>query len=483
MLQATDLHAYQVECTWHVLNHPHAMVWLGMGLGKTPVTLTAIAERMRAGTVKKTLVVGPLRVVTSVWKQEAAKWEHTRHLSFSLMHGSAKVREARLFARADIYLVNYENLSWLVRMLKHHRIEDYFDMVVWDEVSRMKNSTSLRLNGGFRDRKDKRGEVHRIKVDGWRDMIPHVPFTVGLTGTPASNGLIDLHGQYLVVDGGDRLGTHVTHYRDNYFRQGYNGWGYEPTLGGEALIHQQISDITIKMDSKDYLDLPPVSITDITVDLPNKARAAYDEMEATLFTQLDSGDDLEVFSAAAVSNKLLQISNGSPYLEPGEPAFAPIHDAKLEALDEVLEEAAGSPVLCSYSYRADAERIMAKFKRYKPVNLTAATAAQTPGILEKWKAGEIRLLIGHPASMGHGIDGLQAAGHIVVWFGLNWSLELYDQMNGRINRQGQGSPVQIIRIMARDTLDRAVSDALAGKETTESALKAAIAAYRGRDFM
>ena len=486
MLEPSDLHPYQQRCVKHQLEHQHSMLWLSMGLGKTAVTLTTIVERMRRGSVKRTLIVGPLRVVQSVWRAEARKWSHTRHLTFSLIAGSASKREVALFQNADVFLINYENLNWFCTQMGHHYITGKmpwpFQMVVFDEVSRMKNSTSLRVAGGVRDRKDKHGVHHSVRVPGWRSMLPYFPYTTGLTGTPASNGYLDLHGQYLVIDGGKRLGTRITHYRANYFHQSYDGWGYDPTPEGVKMIQTQIADITVEMSAEDYLTMPPVTTVDIHVDLPAKARKAYGEMESVLFTELDSGQDLEVFSAAAVSNKLLQISNGGPYLEPGEPAFAPLHDAKLEALEDVLEEAAGQPVLCSYSYRADAERIMKKFRRYHPVNLTAAPASHTSGIIERWQAGNIRLLIGHPASMGHGIDGLQTSGSIVVWFGLNWSLELYEQMNGRIYRQGQTKPVQIIRILARDTLDEAVSDALASKDSDQSGLRAAINRYRVKDL-
>jgi len=448
----------------------------------TAITLTTIVDRMRAGQVQKTLIFGPLRVIQSVWAKEARKWEHTKHLRFSIVHGTKVKRAQALFAIADVYLVNYEAMNWLTETLEHYYLSQGkplpFQMVVYDEISKLKNSTTLRVKGGTRDRKDRYGTTHKIKVPGWRNMIPHFRYRVGLTGTPASNGYIDLHGQYLVIDNGTRLGEYVTRFRDNYFQSDFMGWSYSPTPLGKQAIEQKISDITVKMDSKEYLDLPDVTITDLMVDMPLKARKAYEEVEREMFTRLDNGDELEVFSRSSVSNKCLQIANGSPYLEPGQPEYTVTHDAKLDALEDVMEEASGSPVLCSYSFRADADRIMKKFRKLKPVNLTAESSRKTESIIEKWNRGELKLMIGHCASMSHGIDGLQDSGHTVVWFGLNYSLELYDQMNARIDRQGQRSPVSIIRILCNDTVDVAVADALSRKTDDQEGLKNALQRYR-----
>lgn len=458
------------------------MLWLGMGLGKTPITLTTIVDRMRAGQVKKTLIYGPLRVIQAVWARESRKWSHTKHLRFSVIHGTKEKRARALFADADIYLINYENMNWLAEQLDHYYLsqgkELPFQMVVYDEVSKLKNSTTLRMKGGKRDRKDRRGETYEIKVTGWRKLISHFKYRTGLTGTPASNGYLDLHGQFLAVDGGQRLGEFVTHYKDSYFMSDYNGWSYTPTELGKQWIEHHISDITIKMDARDYLDLPDCKVTNMMVDLPASARKAYREMEKKMFTQLDSGSEVEVFSRSSVSNKTLQFCNGSPYLNSNSPEFEALHDAKLDALEEVLEEAGGSPVLCSYTFKADAARIMKRFKKYKPVNLTATSSKDTEKVIEKWNRGEIKLLIGHPASMGHGIDGLQIAGHILVWFGLNWSLELYLQMCGRLDRLGQLFTVLIIRILCNDTIDLAVADALERKDDSQEGLKRALQRYR-----
>ena len=429
----------------------------------TPITLTTIVDRMNAGQVKKTLIFGPLRVIQAVWAREARKWEHTKHLRFSVLHGPMDVRNRALFADADIYLCNYEGMNWLAQQLDHYYLSVGkpipFDMVVYDEVSKLKNSGTARMKGGFRDREDKHGEPYRIKLVGWRKIIPHFKYRTGLTGTPASNGYLDLFGQYLAVDGGQRLGEYVTGFKNNYFMTSYNGFGVEVTEVGKQYIETKIGDITKKMDAIDYLDMPKVTVKNIMVDIPPNARKAYTEMEKEMFTKLDEGTEVEVFSKAAVSNKLLQFCNGTPYH--GETKqFSAVHDAKLDALESILEEAAGSPVLCSYSFKSDADRIMKKFKKYKPVNMTATKSSDTEKVVNDWNDGKIKLMIGHPASMGHGIDGLQQNGHILVWFGVNWSLELYEQMNGRLNRNGQKHPVSIIRVLCNDTVDLAVCDAI-----------------------
>lgn len=479
---AADLYDYQKQCIMHQITHDYSMLWVGMGLGKTAITLTTIVDRMRSGTVKKTLIFGPLRVIQSVWARESRKWEHTKHLRFSVIHGNKQKRARALFADADIYLINYENMNWLAQELDHYYLsqgkELPFQFVIYDEITKLKNSTALRIAGGTRDRKDGRGETYKVKVTGWRKFINLFPYRTGLTGSPASNGYLDLHGQYLVIDGGERLGEYVTHYKDSYFAQDYNGWTFTPTEIGKQWIEHKISDITIKMNSRDYLDLPDVRVTNMMVDLPEKVRKSYKEIEKQMFTQLDNGTEIEVFSRASVSNKCLQFCNGSPYISSESKEFEAIHDAKLDALEEVIEEAGGAPVLVAYTFKADAERIMKRFKKLRPINLTATPSSKTEDVINNWIAGKVKLLLGHPASMGHGIDGLQEGGYIGVWFGLNWSLELYEQFNARLDRNGQTHPVSIIRILCNDTIDLAVADAIERKTDDQEGLKLALERYR-----
>jgi len=483
MRSPQDLHDYQRECILHQLQHNDSMLWLQMGLGKTVVTLTTIVDRMRAGQVKKTLVFGPLRVINSVWNREAIKWSHTQHLRFSIVRGSPEKRVRRLFNNADIFLINYENMNWLADTFNHYYISQGkplpFDMVVYDEVSKLKHSGSLRVAGGKRDRKDRSGRIHEVKITGWRKMINQFKYRTGLTGTPASNGYLDLHGQYLAVDGGQRLGEYITHYKNSYFIQDYNGWKYTPTKLGKEWIEHKIFDITKKMDAADYLDMPEVKVINMMIDMPPKARKHYEEIEKKMFTALDSGREIELFAKQTISNKCLQICNGAPYLSPFSKEWEEVHTAKLEALEEVMEEAAGQPVLCAYSFQSDAERITKRFgKKYRVVNLTATSSAKTQQVIDDWNAGKIDMMLGHPASMGHGVDGLQESGSIAVWFGVTNNLEYYEQLNGRLARQGQTNAVSVIRILCRDTMDLVSADAINRKTDDQEGLKEAVDRYR-----
>jgi len=857
MLKPSNLFEYQRKAVLHQLYHDKSMLWLGCGLGKTPTTLTTIDHRMRAGQVQKTLVFGPLRVIHAVWEREARKWEHTKHLRFSVIHGNEKKRLRQLFASADIYLCNYENMGWLSNVLDHYYISQGkplpFQMVVYDEITRVKNSNSQRVAGGnitrqklfvrkpsepseqdlkgkglkgkaLREEKELitsrniqryqeiRQQFHRNKDDmvnqtgelvvvpeikeriiGWREMVQHFKYSTGLTGTPSSNGYIDLHGQYLVIDNGERLGQYISHYRDSYFAQGYDGWTYDLTEMGKKWIEHKIADITIKMDSEDYLTLPPLKINDIMVDLPAKVMQQYREVEKDMFTRLDNGTEIELFNRASVSNKCLQFCiaegtevltksgwknienikaedevwdgcewssvdglvcngykevidcdgvdmtpdhkvltisgwvesqeavygnasgrfnrksvrlpgcveqvrdnkykkqksymvsalhlwkriysyrsklekskqtgdkvmrlsprgnnlecdrwsrydrsqsvgfvvqhdislsqskrqrlcelwcswnnslskmgklffrllgrhgfnlqrspddrksgqqrellqrelqmgnenasskqqedmslhqhtdgknncdtssktlqpepcddfcenkirvvgersypakrikkvydlvnvgdkhrftvrgssgevfmvhncNGSPYNEPMKPEWTALHDEKLQTLDSIVEEAQGKTILLGYSFKSDAERIMKRYKHLKPVNLTKVPAKDLSKVIDQGNKGQIKLMLGHPASLGHGVDGLNDFCHIIVWFGLNWSLELYEQLIGRIaSGQRFKQPVTMHRILCNDTIDLAVADALRRKDSDQVGLKKAIQRYR-----
>ena len=304
----------------------------------------------------------------------------------------------------------------------------------------------------------------------------------GLTGTPASNGYKDLHGQYLVVDGGLRLGTSKSAFKTRFYKKsGFKEIAYD---NAEETIKTLIGDITMEMSAADYNPLPDMMINDVEVEMDPTTRAQYERLETEYFTRLDNGTEVEVFNAASLTNKCLQFSNGAVYPVPGMPLWEPVHDLKLDALEEIIDEAQGQPILCSYAYRSDAERIMEKFHDLKPINLTKCKSEKALNdAMTRWKTGDCRLMIGQPLSMGHGVDGLQKAGHILVWFGLNWSLDLVDQFNARIRRQGQGAPVICHRILCRDTLDQAQALALDDKATTQASLRKAIKEYRMKKEM
>ena len=439
------------------------MLWLDMGLGKTVITLTSIAHLLTVGFLRGVIIVAPIRVVRLVWRQEAEKWNHTHQLRFSVVTGTKDQRTRALLRPAEIYLINYENLGWLAETLQTYFISKNrpmpFNGIVWDEISKMKNSSTNR-------------------VKSFRKIASHFNWTTGLTGTPASNGFKDLHGQYLVVDGGERLGTSKTAFRTRFYKKvgPYKEVPYEDT---EETIKKLIGDITLEMSAEDYNPLPDLMVNDVALEMPENLRAMYDQMEREFFIQLDSGKEVEVFNQASLTNKCLQFSNGAMYPVAGMPLWEPIHDLKLEALEDVLDEAQGSPVLCAYSYRSDAQRIMERFKHLDPINLTECKSESSlVNAMHRWKTGDCALMIGHPASMGHGVDGLQKNGHILVWYGLNWSLDLYKQFNARLRRQGQGVPVICHRILMRDTLDQAQAMALNEKDQTETSLRKAIKEYR-----
>lgn len=477
-----DLKPYQHKAILHQTKLNDSMLWLGMSLGKTIITLTTIAHRMRAGQVQKTLIFGPVRVIYGVWETESKKWGHTSHLTFSIIHGTEKQRLEALSKDADIYLCNYEGMAWLsLQLFRNYIVKDKplpFQMVVYDEITRVKNSQSKRIKGGKRVFNRGKPNEREIYYSGWRKIIPHFKYRTGLTGTPASNGYADLHGQYLCIDNGKRLGGYITHFREVYCQADYMGWSYEVTEFGKKAIEAKIKDITIEMSTEDYLDLPPIIFNDIVVPLPGKVKEKYEELEKNFFTRLDDGIEIELFNAASLSNKLLQFCNGSPYLEPNDPKWAPLHEAKLQALDSIIEEAAGNPVAVAYCFVSDAQRIMERYKKLKPINVSDQPAKAIKKIVKDWQAGKIKLLVAHPASAGHGVDGLQDNGDIVVWFGLTWNMEYYEQMNNRFMRQGRIRPLTIHQILAEDTLDMGVKYALKVKENTQTSLKKAINNYR-----
>lgn len=457
------LHDYQKRAVNHQCTRPHSMLWLDMGLGKTIVTLTTIAHLVGTQFLRGVVIVAPIRVIRLVWRQEAAKWEHTKHLRFSMVAGTRDQRTRALLRPADIYLINYENLGWLAEVLDTYFVSKDkpmpFNGVVWDEISKMKNSTTNR-------------------VKAVRKILPKFDWATGLTGTPASNGYKDLHGQFLVVDKGQRLGTSKTAFRTRFYKKAgpYKEVPYPDT---EETIKNLIGDITLEMSAEDYNKLPDLIVNNVEVEMPEEVRFKYDQMEREFFTVLDSGKELEVFNSAALTNKCLQFSNGAVYPVAGMPLWEPVHDAKMDALEEILDEAQGSPVLCAYAYRSDAQRIMQQFKHLDPINLTECKSeGSLTAAMARWKSGQCALMIGHPASMGHGIDGLQHAGRTLVWFGLTWSLDLYEQFNARVRRQGQGASVVCHHILCRDTIDQAQAIALSDKATTQAGLRAAVKQYR-----
>lgn len=458
-----QLHDYQKMTVQFQCTRPASAIWQDMGLGKTVSTLTSAEHLMRSGFLRGVLIVAPIRVCRLVWRQEALKWDHTKHMTFSMILGTKDQRVSALLRKADFYVINYENLRWLAEVLQTYFVSKKkpipFNGVVFDEISKCKNSATER-------------------VKSFRKILNEFVWSTGLTGTPAANGYKDLHGQFLVLDKGQRLGTSKTAFRERfYYKQGpYKEVAYADT---EETIKNLIGDMTLQMSAEDYNPLPDLIVNDIVLDLPESLRNQYETLEKEFFVQLDSGKHLEVFNTVAMTNKCLQFSNGAAYPVAGLPAWEPIHDIKLDALEDVIEEANGQQVLCSYAYRSDAERIMTKFKKLRPINLTECKSEKALNdAMNRWAAGDCPLMICHPASAGHGIDRLQHSGHILCWFGLTWSLDLFEQLNARLRRQGQGVPVICHRFIMDNTIDLVQKIALEDKASSQTALRKAIDTYR-----
>lgn len=458
-----NLFPYQKKAVNFQCTHPATALWLDMGLGKSVITLTSVDHLIRSNHLKAVVIVAPVRVCKMVWRQEAKKWSHLAHLRFAMLTGDRTQRLQQMLKRdADIFLINYENLGWFAEALQTHYIAKGrpvpFDGIVFDEITKCKNSSTNR-------------------VEALKKVLPHFKWRTGLTGTPASNGYKDLHGQYLVLDDGLRLGTSKSAFQSRYYyKKGFRDVAFTDT---ETQVKNLIVDITLEMSAEDYNPLPDMVVNDVMVELPDDLRAMYEQLEEEFFMQLDNGTSVEVFNQASLTNKCLQFSNGAVYPEPGDPHWEHVHDLKLDALEDIIEESAGQPILCSYAYRSDAERIMRHFKKLHPINLTECKSEKALNeAMRRWREGDCQLMIGHPASMGHGIDGLQSRGHTLVWFGLTWSLDLMEQFNARIRRQGQGVPVICHRILCADTLDEAQVLAMESKATTQASLRKAVKEYR-----
>lgn len=435
-----------------------------MGLGKTITTLTAFCELQDQVRTGPMLVVGPLRVVQSVWRNEARKWSHTHHLRFSLIHGKPQDRLRALLMPADVYLINYEGCRWMVTQVYHYCLKrghyPPFSMVVYDEVTRIKNQDTV---------------VHKHMSA----LRPYLSRAIGLTGTPAPNGYKDLFGQYLAVDQGQRLGQSIESYRARFLT--FDGWGnqgkYVVRPGMEAEIHATVADITLEMSTRDYLELPEILVNDIWLVFEGRLKTQYDQLEKEMFVMLDSEVVLEVRSVLAKSTKVRQFANGAAYVTPDDPQWEYIHDLKLDALEEVIEEANGRPVIVSYEYRHDAERIAKRWPEARFIN-SKLSDKEMNRLQEDFNADKVSLLCGHPKSLGHGLNLQYGSCSDIAMFGLDWSPELMDQVPARLMRQGQRSNVRIHRLLVEDTVDALMVAVLREKMLTEETMKTAVAEYR-----
>lgn len=441
-------HDYQKYCIDRIISDSSLGLFLDMGLGKTVITLTAVNELIyNRFEVGKVLVIAPKKVAETTWTNEARKWEHLHNLRISRVIGTLSQRVRALNTPADVYVINRENVPWLV---EYDRNAWRFDMVVIDELSSFKSSTAQRFKSLCYVRQ-------------------HIKRLVGLTGTPASNGLIDLWAQIYLLDEGERLGKKITHFRAKYCDCNTHGGHfstYAMKPGAEESIRAAISDICISMKAEDYLQLPECTVVDVPVYMDKRTEKRYEEFEREMLLQIDE-NTLDAGTAAVLSGKLMQFANGAVYDENRN--AVEIHSGKLDTLSELVEGLNGQHALIFYNFRHDLERILRHLEK-SPLSIRELKTDQDQA---DWNAGKIDLLLAHPASAGYGLN-LQQGGHHVIWFGLNWSLELYEQANKRLHRQGQQERVIIHRLITQNTRDADVADALAGKQDVQNALLEAL---------
>jgi len=451
-MKETDLHNYQHTAVAHILENTHCALFLEMGLGKTVSTLTAVKKLMFEDLdISSVLVIAPKRVAESVWDAEASKWLHLNNFKISKIIGNEKERRKALQSKADIYMLGRDNVSWLCGVYGGSMLP--FDMLVIDELSSFKNPQSVR----FKSLKAVQPSFRRV---------------VGLTGTPAPNGLIDLWSQVYLLDRGERLGKFISNYRDNYFKPGKrNGaivFDYKLAADSEKKIHDKIGDICMSMKAEDYLDLPGRIDNIVELTFSKVLQKQYNDFEREQVMLIFENDkEITAVNAAALTNKLLQFANGAIYDE--SKVYHVVHDLKIEATKELIEDANGKPVLIAWTYRSDMIRLKEALKKYNPVEL------KTDQDIRNWNESKIQVLMMHPASGGHGLN-LQAGGNRIIWFGQTWSLELEQQLNARLARQGQKEVVVINKLVIKGTEDENVIRSQESKGITQSGLMEAVKA-------
>lgn len=443
MRSLSDLHEYQRHAVAFIKEKKRCALFLEMGLGKSVSTLTAVADLLDSFAVRKVLVIAPLRVANSVWMQEAAGWEHLQHLRVSVCTGNEQVRLQALIKTADVYVINRENVEWLV---KQQGKRWSFDFVVIDESDSFKNPSSKRFKALKRT-------------------LPDTSYMILLSGTPAPNGLLDLWAQAYLIDFGERLGRTMAAYKQRFFEADFMGYKYSLRAGSADKIHALMSDKVLSMSAEDYLELPDrIDLTE-KVYLSSAQMQKYQDFEKELFAELPDGEVLEATTAATLAGKLLQWCNGAVYTDSLR-NFTVVHDLKLDALEEIIAANEGENILVAYNFKSDLARLTARFPK-------AVALDKNPQTIDDWNNGKIRLLLAHPQSAGHGIN-LQGGGCIAVWFGLTWSLGNYLQFNARLHRQGQGRPVRIVHIVVDGCIDDRVMLVLGEKGAVQGDLLRAL---------
>ncbi|RTL05687.1 DEAD/DEAH box helicase [Candidatus Dependentiae bacterium] len=437
IFKRSDLHKYQRKAVKFILKKLKCGLFLDMGLGKTATTLTAISDLLDEFRVSNVLIVAPLKVANNVWKQETRKWEHLRHLKVRIATGSEKRRLKQLRKPADIHIINRENIPWLIENVKWK-----WDMLVIDESSSFKSAKARRFRS-------------------LRKVLKYLESVVILTGTPSPQSFMDLWSQIFLLDLGKRLGKTITSYRQKYFRSfGYMSYQFKIKQSSIKKIKKLISDICISMKAEDYLDLPEKIFINEYVDLPAKNRKQYKEIKKEFLLKLKKDIYIESPSTSAVMNKLLQICNGSIYDNDRKAHI--LHKAKIERLKEIMEDNPDENFFVAYNYKTDLKMLKKAFPE-------AVVLSRDGREIKDWNKGKIKMLLVHPASAGHGLNA-QYGGCVAVWYGLNWSLELYQQFNARLHRQGQLKPVRIIHIVVKNSVDEDVLKALESKAKTQDEL-------------
>jgi SNF2 family DNA or RNA helicase len=438
MRSLSDLHQYQLHAIEFIKREKRCLLAISMGLGKTISTLTAVNDLIDSFTIHKTLIIAPLRVANSVWAQEAELWEHTKHLKISVCTGNERQRLTALMQDADVFVINRENVEWLVKSQKKWR----FDCVVVDESDSFKNASSKRFRA-------------------LRKVLPDTTHMVLLSGTPSPNGLLDVWAQMYLIDFGERLGRTMTSYKDRFFEKDYMGYNFTLREGSAGKIHDLLRDKVLSMSSEDYLELPDrISLVE-AVDLPPATLREYKDFETTLLATLPDGEEIEAMNAAVLAGKLLQYANGAIYTDEHH-NWTNIHDVKLDALAEIIENNSGENILVAYNFKHDLAKLQQRFP-------SGVALDKDPNTVVRWQQGKIKLMFAHPQSAGHGLN-LQDGGCLAVWFGLTWSLGHYQQFNARLHRQGQQRPVRIIHIIASGTIDERVVSVLSLKGAVQNNL-------------
>lgn len=445
MLTRDMLHPYQNRAISFIKEKKKVGLFLDLGLGKTTSTLTTIQDLKSEGKIKRSLIIAPLRVANSVWKQESEKWEHLLDLDFAIVTGGEENRLRALKTKADVYVINRENVKWLIDLCVKKRAFP-FDFVAVDESSSFKSHKAQRFKSLCRS-------------------IDKIKYMVLLTGTPAPNNIMDLWSQIYLLDKGDRLGKNITEFKNRYFMQtGYGGYAYQMISGSDQKVRDKIKDVCLSMEAKDYLDMPQRIDIAVNCDMPVDAEQKYLEMQENFYLELSDDKEIVASHAAVIAGKLLQFCNGAVYDD--EKEYHVLHDEKIEALKDIIDDNSNENILVAYNYKSDLERLKKAFPY-------AVTLDRKGACVPKWNNGEIKIMLAHPASAGHGLN-LQKGGSLIVWFGLNWSLELYQQFNGRLYRQGQEKPVRIIHIISKISkgysLDEAVMSAIDRKAKNQDQL-------------